>query len=65
MGDAAFRFVALPRVPMAVVVWAGDDEGPGQARVLFDAHAGRCLPAEDLAGLGGQLAYRLVAAARA
>jgi hypothetical protein len=65
LGDAAFRFTALPRVDVAVVVWAGDDEEPGQARVLFDAHAGRYLPAEDLAGLGGQLAQRLVAAARA
>jgi hypothetical protein len=64
LGDAAFRFVALPRVDMAVVVWAGDEEERGQARVLFDAHAGRYLPAEDLAGLGGQLAHRLVAAAR-
>ena len=64
LGDAAFRFVALPRVEVAALVWAGDDEEPGEARVLFDAHAGHYLPAEDLAGLGGQLAHRLLAAAR-
>ncbi len=65
LGDASFRFVALPRLDVAVLVWAGDDEEPGEARVLFDASAGHYLPAEDLAGLGGQLAYQLVAAARA
>ena len=64
LGDASFRFVALPRVDVAVLVWAGDDEEPGEARVLFDASAGHYLPAEDLAGLGGQLAHRLAAAAR-
>ncbi len=62
LGDASFRFVALPRVDVAVLVWAGDDEEPGEARVLFDANAGHYLPAEDLAGLGGQLAHRLTAA---
>jgi hypothetical protein len=62
LGDASFRFVALPCVELAVVVWAGDDEEPGEARVLFDAAAGHYLPAEDLAGLGGQLAHRLTAA---
>ena len=45
-----------------MLVWAGDDEEPGEARVLFDANAGHYLPAEDLAGLGGQLAHRLAAA---
>ena len=64
LGDASFRFAALPRVDVAVLVWAGDDEEPGEARVLFDASAGHYLPAEDLAGLGGQLAHRLVAATR-
>jgi len=64
LGDASFRFVALPRVDVAVLVWAGDDEEPGEARVLFDARAGHYLPAEDLAGLGGQIAHRLLAAAR-
>jgi hypothetical protein len=65
LGDASFRFVVLPRVEVAVLVWAGDDEEPGEARVLFDAGAGHYLPAEDLAGVGGQLAHRLLAAARA
>lgn len=65
LGDVSFRFVALPRVDVAVLVWAGDDEEPGEARVLFDANAGHYLPAEDLAGLGGQLAHRLAGAARA
>ena len=64
LGDASFRFTALPRVDVAVLVWAGDDEEAGEARMLFDASAGHYLPAEDLAGLGGQLAHRLVATAR-
>lgn len=64
LGDASFRFAALPRVDVAVLVWAGDDEEPGEARVLFDTSVGRYLAAEDLAGLGGQLAHRLIAAAR-
>jgi hypothetical protein len=32
--------------------------------VLFDSNAGHYLPAEDLAGLGGQIAHRLLAAVR-
>ncbi len=65
LGDASFRFAALPRLDVAVLVWAGDDEEPGEARVLFDAGAGHYLPAEDLAGVGGQLAHRLVSEVRA
>ena len=60
LADASFRFEALPRLPMAVLVWEGDDEFPGRARVLFDANASHCLPTEDLSGLGDWLAHRLV-----
>lgn len=59
LADAAFSFAALPRVPVAVLVWQGDDELPGDARLLFDAGAGDYLPPEDLAGLGGLLCRRL------
>jgi len=59
LADAAFAFRALPRLTLAVLVWAGDDELPAQASVVFDAAAGHYLPAEDLAVLGGLLARRL------
>jgi len=60
LADAGFRFQALPRLAVAVLLWAGDDEFPGQARILFDARAGHYLPTEDLAGLGEWLAHRLM-----
>ena len=60
LADAAFAFQALPRLALAVLVWAGDEEFPAQASVVFDAAAGHYLPAEDLAGLGGLLAGRLI-----
>jgi hypothetical protein len=63
LADASYVFQALPRLTLAVLVWAGDDEFPAQARVMFDASAGHYLPAEDLAGLGGQLSRRLVSGA--
>jgi len=59
LADASFRFQALPRLAIATLLWTGDEEFPGQARILFDAHAGHYLPTEDLAGLGDWLAHRL------
>lgn len=64
LADAAYAFRVLPRLRVAVLLWAGDDEFPAQASVVFDAAAGHYLPAEDLAGLGGLLAGRLIAAKR-
>jgi hypothetical protein len=63
MGDAGFRFRVLPNVPLAIVWWAGDDEFPASATVLFDEVAGRYLPADGLAILGRMLCRRLVKAA--
>ena len=63
LADAAYAFQALPRLSLAVLVWAGDEEFPAQASMVFDGAAGHYLPAEDLAGLGGQLARRLISAA--
>lgn len=57
--EAFFRFQALPRLAVAVQLWEGDEEFPGQVRVLFDAHAGRYLPTEDLSGIGDWLAHKL------
>lgn len=59
MADAAYTLWALPRVPLAVVFWAGDDEFPTRLQVLFDASASDYLPTASLAGLGSELCARL------
>ena len=59
LADAALRFWALPHLPVAALLWAGDDEFPGRAAILFDEHAHHYLPIEDLSGMGEWLAHRL------
>ena len=60
MGDASFIFRALPRLPMACVLWLADEEQGAEANLLYDAVAPRYLPTEDLAALGRMLAFGLV-----
>lgn len=64
LGDAAFRFWALPRIPLAVVYWSGGDEFPSSAQVLFDASAGHYHHIEMLAHLGALICDRLIAVHR-
>lgn len=59
MGDAAFAFEVLPRVLLAVVWWAGDDEFPANATVLFDSASSRYLPTDGLAIVGRMLCRKL------
>jgi hypothetical protein len=62
-GDYAFRMDVLPRVPIAIVCDAGDDEFPASARLLFDRAAPHYLPTDALATLGGRLTRLLLQAA--
>jgi len=59
MGDAGYVFQVLPNIPLAIVWWAGDDEFPANATVLFDEIAGRYLPTDGLALLGSMLCSAL------
>lgn len=59
IGDAAYAFRALPHLPLAVVWWAGDEEFPAKASVLFDAAASHYLPTDGLAILGRMLCRKL------
>ncbi len=51
-GDAAFRFMALPRVPIACIFYQGEEGIPSSVNILFDVSAEQYLPTEDLSLLG-------------
>lgn len=36
MADAAFSFSITGRIPVAVLYWAGDEEFPAEAKILYD-----------------------------
>lgn len=63
MGDVAVRIPALPRVPLAYVVWRGDAEFAPSASVVFDASVEGYLDAEVLTALAELTTRRLAAAA--
>jgi len=60
LGDAAFAFLALPRVPLLAVYWQGDEDFPSSCQVLFDAAASHYLPTDAYAILGSTLTRRLI-----
>ena len=62
LGDAAFAFDALPRVRVAAIYNAGDEDFPATANVLFDESASHYLPTDALAGVGSALVDRLIGA---
>jgi hypothetical protein len=47
-GDASIQFYALPRVPLTIVVWRGDEEFDARASILFDQTAATQLPLDAL-----------------
>ncbi len=55
-GDAAFKFMALPKIPMACIFYQGEEGIPSSVNILFDAAAENYLPTEDLSLLGVYLA---------
>lgn len=61
-GDAAFRFLVLPSIPMAGILYLGDDEMPPSLTLLFDASSPHYLPTEDLSILGAYLSRALISA---
>lgn len=47
-GDASIEFTVLPRIPLTIVVWGGDEEFNARASILFDQTAGSHLPLDAL-----------------
>lgn len=48
-GDIAFRFTALPKVPINFILHQGDEEFPPACKVLFDSSISLYLHTEDIA----------------
>jgi hypothetical protein len=63
-GDAGYEFRLFPNIPVRLILWAGDDEFPAEANMVFDENIGSMLSPEDIAWLAGMLAYRLIALAK-
>ena len=61
IGSASFVFQALPRVPLMVTYWLGDEDFPSSCKILFDESACHYLPIDACAILGGMLTRRLIA----
>lgn len=58
-GDAAVEVPALPRVPVTLVLWFGDEEFGGRASVLFDRGVDQHLPIEGLLPVISETVKRL------
>jgi len=54
-GDAAFRLLALPKIPIGCILYLGDSEVSPSINILFDEAAPHYLPTEDLTILGSLL----------
>lgn len=51
MGDSACSLRVLPRVPVALIYWKGDDEYPVQTRMLFDRSISEHLSLDVIFGM--------------
>jgi hypothetical protein len=62
-GDASVQFLVLPRIPLVFVIWAGDEEFPARASILFDETAGSHLLLDALLAVVNLAVNALVKAA--
>jgi hypothetical protein len=60
VGETAFRFQALPCVPLLLTYWLGDEDFPSSCMVLFDASAIHYLPIDGCAILGSSLVQKVI-----
>jgi Domain of unknown function (DUF3786) len=60
IGSASFIFQALPRVPLMVTYWLGDEDFLSSCKILFDESACHYLPIDACAILGSMLTRKLM-----
>ncbi|MBN2146070.1 MAG: DUF3786 domain-containing protein [Anaerolineales bacterium] len=60
----AYVFLPLPRIPLAAILYPGDEEFPARASILFDAAVSHYMTTDGLALLGAGLTGRLIKTAQ-
>ena len=60
MGDLAFMFFPLPKVPVYYLLWQGDNEFPPRLSILFDHSIENYFPADAIWGLIHIVSYELM-----
>jgi hypothetical protein len=55
IADASYTFQGLPRIPLVLAYWVGEDEFPSTCKVLFDSAACNYLPIDACAIIGSTL----------
>ncbi len=57
MADAAFSFQITPNIPVAVLLWLGDEEFGSQANLLFDKTISQHLPLDIIYALAVEVCH--------
>jgi len=60
VGNSSFIFQALPRLPLLVTYWLGDEDFPSSCKILFDESVDHYLPIDVCAILGSMLTRKLI-----
>ena len=63
-GDMSVTVKPFPLIPVALILWEGDDEFPPEGTILFDRTIYSMLSAEDIAWLAGMIIYPLIGMAK-
>jgi hypothetical protein len=58
-GDISIIVDVFEKIPVQVIMWRGDEEFGPEANMLFDRNISRIFETEDIAVLGGFIAYQL------
>ncbi len=59
-GDAGIKIYPLPRVPMIIAIWAGEESLPPSVNILFDKSVTNYLDCEAIIALAGATLARLI-----
>ncbi len=61
IGDISVLIQALPKIPVTLVIWKGDEEFSSDGTILFDSSIKNILSAEDVVELTSMIVYPLIA----